>query len=325
MTIDQYIVAQGRGPHLGDKDYGGNILFCWIQKVGCTNFKKLFKPLSIHIRAAVPNGNEWTPNKIVNSIMHNTSWHKAVFYREPLERFLSGYLDKCIKEYPHGTYCQRVFGKKDATFDEAVRVLITQNPDALDGHFHSQIDFCGGLRNTISHFDTVEMLQPETSREKVEEMLRLANITSPNFDQQFPGLDRPKDKHQMQSSKKLESYYNNTQHVGIVVNFFYEDYILFGIPLPEFALRALLELNRTKDEFMLSSEKLDRLLKITRDDSGGKDIQIQTEMESGDIHHDISNQEYYSYAVIILYAIIVGYVCSQVWMRWKKKPDTKKL
>jgi len=61
----------------------------------------------------------------------------------------------------------------------------------------------------------------------------------------------------------VEDYYKSPQHVGIVVNFFYEDYNLLHIPLPFFAMNALLELNRTGDKSRLSPERLDRLLQIT--------------------------------------------------------------
>ena len=173
VTFNQYITAV-------PKDGSGRLLFCWIQKVGCTSFKKLLSPHQTHIRkAGVPGGN---PVQIWNNIFHNKSWHKALFYREPLERFLSGYLDKCIKEQKHGTYCVNVFGSRNATFDEAVRVLIHQDPNKLDGHFHSQVDFCGGLKHTLPSFDTVERLDPLTSRASVGNMLKKANITSIHFD-----------------------------------------------------------------------------------------------------------------------------------------------
>ena len=290
MVVSNYIVARGHAPHCVngiDKDHGhGNLLFCWIQKVGCTNFKKLLSPLKIHVRSALPE-RKGHPRDFYSAIMHNSSWHKAVFYREPLERFLSGYLDKCSKLIR--VYCISVFGSKDATFDDAVRSLITQDPDKINEHFHSQVDFCGGLKDTLPLFDTVEILEPETSRDKAAMMLQRANVTPPNFDKIFPGKIRTKDGHQTHASKKIERYYNNTQHVGIVVNFFYEDYVLLDIPLPDFAVRALLELNRTQDEFRLPFDRLDQLLQRTNKKSKENGVQNQSFNQPGDIVTHSSN------------------------------------
>lgn len=72
----------------------------------------------------------------------------------------------------------------------------------------------------------------------------------------------------------MESRYNNPQHVGIVVKFFYEDYNLLNIPLPDFAVDALLELNRTGDEFRLQFGRLERLLQITAKSTGREMLQL---------------------------------------------------
>jgi len=152
---------------------------------------------------------------------------------------------------------------KNATFDEAVRVLIHQDPNTLDGHFHSQVDFCGGLKDTLPLFDTAEKLDPQTSRRAVGEMLRKANITSAYFDGLYPPEGSGATGHETNAARSVEDYYKSPQHVGIVVNFFYEDYNLLHIPLPFFAMNALLELNRTGDKSRLSPERLDRLLQIT--------------------------------------------------------------
>ena len=149
-----YVIARGRAPHLVnhiDKDFGhSNLLFCLIQKVGYTNFWKFLNPVRILPSMALPERNFIARDRykvVYDAIMHNSSWHKAVFYREPLERFLSGYLDKCIKENP-GIYCIQVFGSKDATFDGAVQILIIQDSNKLDSHFHSQVNFYGELKDT---------------------------------------------------------------------------------------------------------------------------------------------------------------------------------
>ena len=130
------------------------------------------------------------------------------------------------------------------------------------------MDFCGGLKHTLPLFDTVERLDPQTSRASVGKMLKKANITSIHFDTLYPPKGSGATGHETGAARSVERHYNNPQYVGIVVNFFYEDYNLLNIPLPDFAVDALLELNRTGDEFRLQLERLERLLQITANITG---------------------------------------------------------
>ena len=94
--------------------------FCWMHKVSCTNFKAL-------LQSAAPLSNERaraaqrTAHRSINTIFNDASWTKAVFYREPLGRFLSGWLDKCgdISR----VYCVHVFGGKNVSFRDAALSL----------------------------------------------------------------------------------------------------------------------------------------------------------------------------------------------------------
>lgn len=93
------------------------LAFCWIQKVGCTSFKKLFDK-------AVPRA-DWDrvrqAHRSVQTIFNDPTWHKAVFYREPLARFASGWQDKCQDE--SRVYCLRVFGGRNVSFRRAALSL----------------------------------------------------------------------------------------------------------------------------------------------------------------------------------------------------------
>ena len=93
------------------------LAFCWIQKVGCTSFKKLFDK-------AVPRA-DWDrvrqAHRSVQAIFNDPTWHKAVFYREPLARFASGWLDKCQGETR--LYCVHVFGGQNVSFRRAALSL----------------------------------------------------------------------------------------------------------------------------------------------------------------------------------------------------------
>ena len=135
-------------------------------------------------------------------------WTSAVFVRDPLERFLSGYRSKCEPGHdPDREVCFYCFGNRDATFAEAVAVINNTLGDAIwkqvkphswDGtaedHFRLQSSFCNGLVGQ-GGFDAYYLLTRETARRDVADMLARAGVTDPaaaalDFEYHFP---KPKD------------------------------------------------------------------------------------------------------------------------------------
>ena len=87
------------------------LIFFTIQKVGCTVFKQLFRRMLGYDNwrysgKGLPhnpqmNGLKYLfhyPKQKASNMLANENWTKAVFIREPKERFLSAYLDKTKKE-----------------------------------------------------------------------------------------------------------------------------------------------------------------------------------------------------------------------------------
>lgn len=238
------------------------LMFCWIEKVGCTRFKKLIPGERLY---------EWYPREsfssIVQRVMRDPTWHKAMFYREPLSRFLSGYLDKCTHKIVR-VYCNMVFGSWNTTFDEAISFLKTANPHKIDAHFRQQSDHCGGMGyGAAKYFQTKELLEPETSREKVAAMLNRSNALNALrgvFNGYFPPTAKKGgDSHDTHAHSRLEEYYADPRHVSTVVNFFYRDYITFQIPLPAFAREALTKLAKDGSSDAMEPTRLEVLLNIT--------------------------------------------------------------
>ena len=56
--------------------------------------------------------------------------------------------------------------------------------------------------------------------------------------------------------------YADPKHVGVVVRFFYDDYITFQLALPEYARRALLHLQHTASPYALEAGRLGKLMAI---------------------------------------------------------------
>ncbi|KAG5176412.1 hypothetical protein JKP88DRAFT_159115, partial [Tribonema minus] len=80
------------------------LLFCFIEKVGCTSFNELFRSLRSRYDPSQATGNIWGRNNMtvhglteadIDAYVEDPLWHKAVFFREPLVRFLSAFRSKC--------------------------------------------------------------------------------------------------------------------------------------------------------------------------------------------------------------------------------------
>lgn len=209
------------------------LLFCYIEKVACSSFNRLFAELRGQRSTEGRNGRvRWylnTPEMhkmekgALERILVDSTWHKAVFYREPLERFLSGYRSKCepghdfdmghcASEFDpefrtqdhvdeHGNENASIWHRikpKNISFVDAVTHLAQLDRDEkaedqqVDVHWKRQARFCGGLENTLQYYDTVEELRVETARRKVIKMLTKVGVplpirsSVPHFDALFP-------------------------------------------------------------------------------------------------------------------------------------------
>eukprot|EP00435_Cladocopium_sp_Y103_P041715 s1980_g11.t1 len=258
-------------PHLLDRfivipEY--RLLFCYMEKVGCQSFNMLLRNLrAAKMRKSLPkNAPIWwqnTPQKHgfdrahLERIMMDKTWHKAVFFRDPLERFLSAYRSKCDAAFhPDGfEHCRLHFGSAGKTFKGAVKWTVLNHEEEyaaeFDSHFKPMHQFCGGLYQTLHFYDTVEQLDVDTSREKVEQLMKKIGADPaaiPGFDQLFPPAKK------FASSKVNADHQHNTFSQGVVEDFYgplgadlvkqfievyQKDYDLFHLKPPNWVDRLL--------------------------------------------------------------------------------------
>ncbi|KAG5179024.1 hypothetical protein JKP88DRAFT_327526 [Tribonema minus] len=224
----------------------------------CQSFNHLFTSLRSRYDESLLEGDIWGRNDMhshnmtlpqLADLVYDDTWHKAVFYREPLVRYLSAYRSKCEVGHDDGfELCTALFGKPNPTFAEAVERL-TQDPPVDNPHFRPQVDFCGGLGAILPQFQTVEALDPRTSRDAVAALLRRVGVADPEgvpaFNERFPPFDaaagawRPNDsyaRHTTDAAAAVEAYY--TPYLAcVVVTHFLDDYLTFGVAVPEWAWR----------------------------------------------------------------------------------------
>lgn len=228
-----------------------NLLFCYIEKVGCTMFNNLFYGLQYntpqpnpHWFANSPSSHKLSKEDLEHMLLNKT-WHKAVFYREPLSRFLSGYRSKCEPGHDLDTHhCHTAFGSESATFVDAVKAIAKLDHELMDGrqhidiHYQRQARFCGGLENTVQYYDTVEELKSSTSHDKISTLLRTIGVPEPKVSSLMQPLDA-KTRHHTHASRSIRSYYTEAWLTNTVMSHYMKDYLLFGIKAPDWAIKHL--------------------------------------------------------------------------------------
>lgn len=121
------------------------LMYCSVPKVGCTQMKKLLFRVH-HRHNQSREWDDWTlagdmhdPKytglrslrdysiKQANEMMHDPSWTRIVFVRDPVARFFSAFADKCWGFWPnYNCPVGDPFGQPDHGIQEALTVLESQ-------------------------------------------------------------------------------------------------------------------------------------------------------------------------------------------------------
>jgi hypothetical protein len=174
------------------------LLFCYVEKVGCAMFNLLFRLLRLlhpsmttteAPRLVAANGAVWYTNSpthfhidraTLQDMLQSNNWTKAVFYRDPVARFVSAFRSKCEQghDYDGPVNCAEAFGNEITVLPDALyQMATTVGGGRHDGrivanaHFTPMGRFCGGLDRTLPYYDVVEPLDPSTVGSVVTELL----------------------------------------------------------------------------------------------------------------------------------------------------------
>lgn len=133
-----------------------NFMFCWIDKVACTNFHKLFNTIEgkkhLNKRHATLYRNDVSTLALNESTIHamlmNSSWYKGVFYRRPLDRFVSAYTTQCkgTRKPRHCADTYQIHRRKPSIQEVANITRRYQGRSFGAAHFQKQSNFCGKLK-----------------------------------------------------------------------------------------------------------------------------------------------------------------------------------
>ncbi len=209
------------------------LALCRIQKNMNTVLCDLFCSLNKkqhdggrHVRGVFDfeNGCEWDSasaaylgiaNWQVRSHLRDSRWTKAIFYRDPLSRFLSAFLSKCTDdhdgEWNQEHICKPLFGSRTPSFSHAAQVVAADNyhmPTGLAGnHWRLQMDFCESFRD----YDVTFLITRSTVGADVATMMEAAGYANPSaeyaYHYHFPDGRRALDEHETNADSQQLEYY----------------------------------------------------------------------------------------------------------------------
>ena len=226
-------------------------MFCRIHKVGTTGLNHLLEALDTPVNPQKPSWRHFEASDYglnssdVSNLIKDPSWYKVVFYREPLERFLSAYRSKC-EEFDRDGVCARVFHNKVPSFAGAIRRIIHHEEFSFDSHFAPQVNVCN-LKETLPYFTGKFLLETSTSGDNMRRVLHDAHIEMTDKINEILNIyyapigshsDGNHNTHSSNTSALLQ-YYHHDCFIRLVIHHYQSDYILFKIPLPEWAEGAL--------------------------------------------------------------------------------------
>ncbi|CAB9509857.1 Sulfotransferase family [Seminavis robusta] len=222
---------------------------CVMEKVGTKQWRKF----QCKFNAGRPIGGVSGENAVYCQAPVNVRKEDAprsVFIRDPLERFLSAFLDKCWNSWLSDSYCKprEIFGNnsladKTILYDEKTffETYVDTMPLKWDLHFFPQSFYCDGLYRHYKNYDFVgnmdigfyDHLETFGSKfnvsDAVEEVFQLAkhrNESSVNL-----GVETA-------AAKRVHKFYN-ARTVRRVLQYVSMDYILFDLPIPKWATEIL--------------------------------------------------------------------------------------
>ena len=218
------------------------LLFCYIEKVGATSFNRFFYDLRNTTQPDPHCCGMWwtnTPRRLgyslagVERILRDASWHKAVFYRDPVVRYVSSFLSKCTDGHDLDRWhCENEFGSVKPPFRRAVRRTASRRAHG-DVHWQPQARFCGGLAKSLRYYDTVVEFDGASLRTDVLRMLRRAGfaVDAPSLraalDANFPAQPATEsDPHATHSAARAATMVTGGDW-EVIVRAYAEDYALF--------------------------------------------------------------------------------------------------
>ncbi|KAM9299095.1 carbohydrate sulfotransferase 8-like [Gastrophryne carolinensis] len=158
FPVDRRVIAQLYVQH------SHRFIYCEVPKVGCSNWKRIILTLNDSQGPTIKAVNHYELHKMALRYRLSSyplakqkellaNYTKVIFTRHPLQRVVSAYRDKFLHDddvyYSQSItrHIRRKLGIKvnstaNLTFQQFVRFLVTENPEALDTHWKPMYQLC---------------------------------------------------------------------------------------------------------------------------------------------------------------------------------------
>jgi len=183
----------------------------------------------------------------IQKYLEDPSWTKIAFFRDPRERFLSGYLDKCLRKC-----CESCINfneppsKSGPTFSEFIREMRMNGWAGFtkvgNKHFLPQSWQCGAIAKTIGFLDfigvigdvneTFEQMLLFQENSRFKDDVRMKELIKKHYGREdlsngtYAMTDDGTHNVHKRSSEYMEEYYTE-ENSEIVKGMFVDDYMLF--------------------------------------------------------------------------------------------------
>jgi Sulfotransferase family len=225
---------------------------CAIEKIGCKHWRRVQCNLNFPNKTA-EDGQPCIARRQIEASQERAS--SIVFLRDPLERFLSGFLDKCVRARRIEPHCQplEVFAQSPRLVEGIINsrrhffeAYVDAIPFKWDMHFFPQSFYCDGLYRHIQNYDFVGHMGPNFYRqvkglgeqlgdEKLVNALETVFQLTKNLEQEEGNMGV-----ETSASSHVEEYYTAAT-VRRVLEYYAIDYVLLDIQIPGWAQRLLIE------------------------------------------------------------------------------------
>ncbi|XP_077986370.1 carbohydrate sulfotransferase 11-like [Glandiceps talaboti] len=234
------------------------LIYCYVPKVACTNWKKILVFLNdkdhkyAHVEDVLPFDAHHYANmrKLSDYSYHEMkkrlkSYVKFIFVRDPMERLVSAYLNKFTKPYNSSVEFQKLYGSQiisrfrknptdealrnggDVTFKEFVQYVVDHQtlrsgPNSQNEHWRQYYHLCHPCvisYDFIGHYET--LMEDALHLLKMAKLDNLVTFPAPLPDQGQTKLFMP------DYYKQLSKY-----DVAAFWRLFAVDYLMFGYPSP---------------------------------------------------------------------------------------------
>lgn len=206
---------------------------CLIEKNACSTWNHLLHPV-LHDEEggsnSSPAGSPYPDLSVskksqekfgehgIESVFQDPTATRAVFLREPLERFASAFMNKCIK--PEG---QSICPIQTRVFRHAVEWALRTDMTDVDGHWLPQAFHCE-LDKRIHGYNVIGLMQAHTLSHDAERLLARVGLERFNIFQQ-----RTANSTSINSTIVLQKLFTPAAAQKLIAHLHY-DYDLFGFP-----------------------------------------------------------------------------------------------